>query len=116
MSDGKIGKKGVGRVSSTQRTKELEQTAPVDSVAEVQKAGAVGKVDGAQGAGKRRATRVMTLAEREELFSMVSEEAKKLFPEGAMPDEQREIIEGAVKMAIDSGLLPEEEEDSEKSE
>lgn len=56
----------------------------------------------------RRPTRPMTAAEREHLFSLVKEEAERLFGEDGLPKEKRETVETAVKMALDAAI-PEEE-------
>ena len=77
----KIGDKKVSTIKSTTETSNVEKTAGVSKVREVAPASAVGGVGraGAISGKKRRATRIMTLAEREELFKMISEEADQLF-------------------------------------
>jgi hypothetical protein len=55
----------------------------------------------------------MSLAEREQLFQMVDQEAKKLFGD-AISSEKRKLVEDAVKMAIDSGLVDEGAESGKK--
>ncbi len=100
----KIGDKKIGKINPAEGSDEIEQTKRVSDVSSIKALSGVKGTDSISGAGKRNATRVMTLAEREELFRMVSEEAKKIFPQGTLPAHKREIIEGAVKMAIDSVL------------
>jgi hypothetical protein len=116
MSDktGKIGGKKIGGVKQTTQSDSVDGAESVDDVGSVKKAGGVGGVSGTSRAGNR-GTRTMTMADREKLFSMVSDEAEKLFKKGQIPAEQREVIEEAVKMAIDAGLLEEEEEQEKNS-
>jgi hypothetical protein len=45
---------------------------------------------------------------------MIQEEADKLFPVGALPSAQREVVKRAVMMAIDAGIIVKEEEAEEK--
>jgi hypothetical protein len=110
MSDktGKVGGKKVGGVKQTTQTEDVEGA---ESVGTVQKASGVGAVGSVSGQG-RKSTRTMTVADREKLFGMVAEEAERLFKKGQIPAEQREVIEEAVKIAIDAGLIDEEEESS----
>ena len=105
MTD-KIGDKKVKSVISTTQTREVQGAEGVSGVTQVKAASGVGAIKGPGGIGGRRATRTMTLAEREQLFSLVNEEAKKLFGESP----QGKIIEKAVKMTIDSALEEEKEE------
>ena len=53
----------------------------------------------------------MTVADKDELFSLISEEADKIFGPDGLPESQRETVENAVKMAVDSTLLEENEEE-----
>ncbi len=110
----KIGDKKIGRVNPADVTREVEQTHGVTDVGSVKAPGRVKGTGPLSGSGKRKATKVMTLAEREELFKMVSEEAKRIFPQGTLPEHKRELIEGAVKMAIDSVLEENSEEQEDK--
>ncbi len=103
------GKKKVGSVESSKTTETIEEAKGVGQVGAIQKTGAISGVGKVGEDSKRRPTRTMTLAEREMLFEMVNEEAKKLFGDSKVPPEQRKIIEDAVKMAIDSGLVDEDQ-------
>lgn len=56
----------------------------------------------------RQATRELNSEEREQLKKIMHEEAAKMFGDGhALPEKQKEIIERAVEMAIDSGAVEE---------
>lgn len=107
----KIGDKKIGRVDPNDITKEIKESGAVHGVSSVKSTDRVKGITDTGLPRKRNATRVMTLAEREELFKLVSEEAKKIFPEGTLPESKREIIEGAVKMALDSVLVEDPEEE-----
>lgn len=119
----KIGdKKVTGVKSGDVKTGDVKSTEAADTVKGSTEVGAVGAVKGAGGVsgasatsaagGKRRATVVMSYAEREQLFKMVSEEATKLFGGSKMSSEKQKLVADAVKMAIDSGLLGPEEKAS----
>jgi hypothetical protein len=45
---------------------------------------------------------------------MIQEEADKLFPVGALPPAQREVVKRAVMMAIDAGIIVKDEGAEEK--
>lgn len=63
------------------------------------------------GAGRvRKATRPLTAAEREHIFQLIDEEAKKLFGQKGLPESKKTTITNAVKMAIDAGIVDEAEE------
>ena len=109
----KIGDKKVTSVKSS----EVKETGGAEQIKESSTVGQVGKVQGATGVagagsvgavGKRRATRVMSYAEREEYFRMVEEEAEKMFAGSGMTPEKQKLVAQAVKMAIDSGLTEEQ--------
>ena len=70
----------------------------------------------AAGGGRvgRQATRTMSLEEREELFRLIDEEAERMFGSGILTPEKRSIVQQAVKMAVDSGLVEKEHESDEK--
>ena len=105
MSD-KIGDKKIGSVQSTNeasRVKSADLVENVDKVKAAQNIKGVGSVGGVSG---RRATAVMSAAEREKLFAMINEEADRLFQN--MPEEKKKLVSEAVKMAVDASI-PEEE-------
>lgn len=112
----KIGDKKIGGISSTSSTHGIQSTELVkgtQSVSEVKGVAAtsgVGAVQAAGAIGKRRPTRIMSIEERQQLLQTINEEAEKMFSSGILPASKKEIITKAVKMAVDSGLLPEEDE------
>lgn len=79
-------------------------TSKVDSVKSVTKTSGVGGTRAIGAAGGR-----ISPAQREAIFEIVQEEADKLFKNGAIAPEKRKQVEDAVKMAIDAGILDEEE-------
>ena len=109
--------KKIGKISSTAQTKAVTPAQAVDetqSIDKVQAVGAtksVGALRGTQGISKGRGTHVMTLEEREQLLRTIDEEAAKMFGPGALPMRKKDVITKAVKMAIDSGLLGQEDEE-----
>lgn len=105
----KGGKGGVGGVKSATHTRGIEKTESIGEVGAVKATGGVGAVRGTGGIGKRRSTRVMTLEEREALLSLISEEADKMFAGTGISPQKKELVTNAVKMAVDSSLLPEDE-------
>jgi len=109
----KIGDKKIGGVHGATETSAVEGTEVVGNVSGVKATTGVGGVGSAGAINKRRATRTMTLAEREQLFQMINEEAEKLFGEGGMSPAQKNVVKNAVRMAVDAGIVA-EDEDSEK--
>lgn len=107
--DGKI--KGV---KSTDKTSEVEKTKQVGSVKGVKATSSIGAIGGVTSVGGRRKTRTMTLEEREEIFRLINEEADKIFANSGLPKEKRDLVQNAVKMAVDSGLV--DKENSEEGE
>lgn len=97
---------GISSVDSAKRTEEVEKATHVSEVSGVQKTSSVGRVSGIETVEGRKATRIMTFAEREQIFKMINEEADKIFPHSS--DEKKKMLTEAVKMAIDSSLLDEE--------
>jgi hypothetical protein len=104
----KIGDKKVGGVDPTKGPDSISKTTGVSGVDAVKPTAGVSGASSVGGVRARKATRMMSMAERDELFKMVSEEAEKLFPPGTLPKQKREVIEGAVKMAIDASIAEEE--------
>ncbi len=113
--DGKIGDKKIKGVQSTTASKSVERPEAVGGVTSIRPTQNVGGVSGVGGIGKRRATREMTLAEREELFKMISEESEKLFGAAGISQEKKKVFENAVKIAVDAGLLPAGDDDNDGS-
>jgi hypothetical protein len=106
----KIGDKKVGVVQSTRQTTNVEGAGAVSNVGNVKATSAVGGIKRSSGITKERLTRSMSAAEREELFRMINEEADKMFGSEGVPEARRQVVETAVKMAIDAGIVVDEEE------
>ncbi len=106
----KIGDKKIGRVDLTKESADVDKAGAVGGVTSIKGATGVGGVGKAGGITKRKGTRVMSLAEREQLFEMINEEADKLFAEGSPLAAQKDMLKQAVKMAVDSGLIDDEED------
>jgi len=106
---GKVGGKRIGGVKQTTESGAVEETKSVSDVGSVKKTAGVGGIKGTAGATGSR--KPMTLAEREKLFGIISEEAEKLLKKSGLSAEQQEIIENAVKMAVDTGLSEDDDGD-----
>lgn len=104
----------ISGVTSTERTKSVDQADAVGGVDAVKPAGSVGRVERTGAVRRRGVTRVMSSAEREELFRIVNEEAEKLFSESEMSQEKKKAVASAVKMAIDLGMAGEDEPGTEE--
>jgi hypothetical protein len=103
--------KKIGGVSGTSKAKGIEKTESVSEVEQVRKADSVSGVGGISDPAKRRATRAMTLAEREELFKMVDEEAKRMFGDSEFSEQHKQVVQQAVKMVIDAAVIDEPDDD-----
>ncbi|MBX7145129.1 MAG: hypothetical protein K1X79_11810 [Oligoflexia bacterium] len=95
----------VGGVKTTDASESVKGTQSVGGVAGVLPTSGVGSVKGVGAVGKRRTTRVMTDAERDDLLRLIDEEAGKLFQGSGLTKEKQEVLKSAVKMAVDSGLI-----------
>ncbi len=63
------------------------------------------------GAGRtRQVTRPMTAEERNHLFSLINEEADKLFGQNGLPASRRRAVTESVRIAIEGGAIEEDEE------
>ena len=111
MTD-KNGNKKISSVTSPTRTKSVEGTEGVAGVSGIRATSGIGGVGGIGGIGRRRATRLMTAAEREQLFNLINEEADKLASEGIIPKGQKDAVSKAVKMAVDSGIVDDDTDES----
>ncbi|MCI5064800.1 hypothetical protein MRY87_03640 [bacterium] len=111
-NDDKDKKSGVSGVKRTRKSAAISQVDALEEVTKVKKAGGVSRSSRSGLDGNT--TQKMSFADREKLLSMVGEEAKKLFGKSKLPADQQKVIEEAVKMAIDSALVPESEEEVEK--
>lgn len=102
------------KIDIVKRSTTLDQVHKPESVGQVDRTKQVSGVGGID-AGGRGATRVMTAAEREQLLAMVNEEAEKIFGKSGIPDEQRQIIESAVKQTIEAAIIDDEDGDEDES-
>ena len=102
----------VSGVSSAEKAKSIEQTESVGGVDAVKPASGVGRVEKAGPVRRRGVTRVMSLAEREELFRIINEEADKLFADSEAGQDKKKTVASAVKMAIDLGMAGEDEQEN----
>ena len=110
----KIGDKKLGSIKQTTMAQGVEGTDNVhrtESVAGIKGVAATSGVGGVKGAGaigSKRATRTMTIEEREQILNTITEEANKMFSSGVMPASKKDVITQAVKMAVDAGLIEKE--------
>ncbi len=107
----KIGDKKISGVTSPTGTKGIESTEGVSGIKGIRPATGVGAAGSIGGVGRRRATRLMTAAEREHLFNMINEEADKLESQGIIPKGQKEAVSKAVRMAVDAGIVDGDEDE-----
>lgn len=107
----KIGDKKIDSLNPTKGPDSVSKTQGVDPVKATTGVTGTSAVGGVRA---RKSTRMMSMTEREELFKMVAEEADKLFPPGTLPKHKKEVIEGAVKMAIDAAITDEPTEEPKK--
>jgi hypothetical protein len=56
----------------------------------------------------RKATRTMTVDEREEIFRLIREEADRMLDSGEIPQGKRKTVESAVRMAVDAAIVDED--------
>ncbi len=115
MTTKKIGDKKIASVTSSTQAKSVEGTEAVSGVRGVKATDAIGGVGRTTGVSGTKTTRTMSLAEREELFRMIDQEASKLFSDSSIPAAKRKVVESAVKMAIDASLMPADDDDSDDS-
>lgn len=106
--DGSIGGvKGSDRVT---KSTGIESTETVDKIKNVGATAGIGAVKGAGSIDRRKPTRTMTYAERQELFRMIDEEATSMLKNGVLSPQKKALVEQAVKMAVDAALVDEEDE------
>lgn len=97
--------KSISGVSGSGATKGVKSTSSVSEVDKVKGATAVRGVSGVQGVKGAGGVSSISFEQREKLFSMVTEEAEKLAAQGFIPKNQRDVVEQAVRMIIDSALV-----------
>lgn len=109
MSNGIDDKKGkIGGVKGTGGARGIEKASQVSEVQEVKKTEGVSGPVGTGAVGRRKLTRTMSAAERDALFEMIDEEAEKLFGKSGLSQETREVVQQAVKMAVDAATVEDE--------
>ena len=92
--------------SSPIRTRNIEGTEKVQGA----KVGGVGSVKGSGKAEKTAATQgkqKITAENKDALIELVEREAEKMFGSGSLSEEQKEVVKGAVKMAIEGAVSDE---------
>lgn len=104
---GKVGGKGkVSGLDRAQEAQEIGKASRVDEVSGVQKTGGVGGVSATRAAGV--SGRALTLADKQRIDLLVEEETEKMFRD-KVPPQKKALLKEAVKRAIHSGLISEEE-------
>lgn len=112
MSDKRKSSK-IDRISPSKGTKRVDPTEAIRSVDAIRPTAgvhSVARVGGVRTA--HRSERALTRTERDKLLGMIREEADKLFAGGMLPKAQREIVKRAVTMAVDAGIIVQEEAES----
>ena len=104
--------KKIGAVSSSASAKGVKATESLSEVDKVKGASAIKGISGVSGVGKAGAIGALNLEQRERLMTIISEESQKLAAQGVISNRQRDLVEQAVKMAIDATLI--EAQDSKK--
>jgi len=102
--------KKIGAVGSSGLTKGVKATESLSEVDQVKEAAAVRGVSGISGIGKAGAIGALNLEQREKLMTIISEESQKLAAQGVISNRQRDLVEQAVKMAIDATLIEPQED------
>jgi hypothetical protein len=97
--------KSVSGISGSSATKGVKATSSVSEIDTIKGATAVRGVSGVQGIKGTGSVSSISFEQREKLLSMVTEEAEKLAAQGFIPKNQREVVEQAVRMIIDSALV-----------
>ena len=114
MTKKKIGDKKIEQVRSTKETSGVEGTEAVSGVSGVKATSAVSGVKRTGAVGKASLTTALTTSQRDKLFSMIHEEAEKVFAATPLSKSKRQTIESAVKMAIDAALVDDESDDEDE--
>jgi hypothetical protein len=99
--------KKLDKIGGLEKTRRIIDPQAIKGVEQIDATHSVGATQAVGSARKRRPTRLMDLADREELLKIVEEEANKIFAAGTLPESKRSLVTEAVKMALDSGLLDE---------
>ena len=105
-------KKGkLGGIKSTSSSDIVKRAEAVSDIKKVKKTASIGKVKGAGRITGQKGIRTLSSADREMLRAMIDEEAQTLFSTSGFSKKQQETIIKAVKMAVDMGIIDEEEEE-----
>jgi hypothetical protein len=99
--------KKINRIGSSHSPKEVKATEALTEVGKVQGASEVKRVTGVGGVRRADAAGAVSFEQRERLMKIVTEEAEKLAAQGVLSNQQRAVIENAVKLAIDAALVDE---------
>jgi uncharacterized protein with beta-barrel porin domain len=106
-------KKVSGKGPSIKGTTAAIEPSKAVKTSKVKTVGNIAKTAEKQGAKRVKSSEhAITKADRERLFALVSEEAEQLVKKKAIPKKKKETVEKAVKMAIDSAISDDEEEES----
>ena len=97
--------KGIQGIRGSGATKGVKATSSVSEVDKVQAANAIRGVSGVSGVKGTSGVSSISFEQRDKLLSMVTEEAEKLAAQGFIPKNQRDVVEQAVRMIIDSALI-----------
>ncbi|MCB0321731.1 MAG: hypothetical protein KDD60_12465 [Bdellovibrionales bacterium] len=108
MAENDEKKKGVKAIDKARKSTAIHQVDAVEDVKGVQKTEGVGKVQRSTTAGVGGEERALRYEDRERLLSLVDEEATKLLGKSSLPKKQKQIIQEAVRMAIDAALVQSE--------
>lgn len=107
--------KTIKNVSSSSSARGVKAATEVTGVKGIDKTTAVQKTARIANVKTTSGAPTLDFEKRDKYFAMVSEEADKLAKQGILPKNSREIIEQAVKVAIDAALLePTKESENEK--
>jgi len=97
--------KKVGAIGTSGATKGVKATESLSEVDKVKGASAVKGVSEVSGVGRSGAIGAVSIEQRDKLMAIVTEEAEKLAAQGVLSKSQRDVVEQAVKMAIDASLI-----------
>ena len=105
-------KKVSGKGPSVKGTTAAIEPSKAVKTSKVKTVGNVSKTSEKQGAKRVKGSEhAITKAQRDRLFELVAEEADQLVKKKAIPKKKKETVEKAVKMAIDSAISEDEEEE-----
>jgi hypothetical protein len=97
--------KTIQGITGGSATKGVKATSSVSEVEKVKGASAIRSVSAVSGVRGSSGVSSISFEQREKLLTMVTEEAEKLAAQGLIPKNQRDVVEQAVRMIIDSALI-----------